>query len=85
MLPEFAAAVDPFREQAVDSGQDVSAFFVSHSDEVADALLGVTDARAQQSEHGALKSAYGKLRGAAKKSVVSAVPGLGAIIEKYVD
>jgi hypothetical protein len=30
-----------------------------------------------------VKRAYGKLRGSARKNVESAVPGLGAIVEKY--
>lgn len=83
LLPEFAEAVDPIRQEAVDRGESISAYFVSHAGRVADALLGVTDARAQKSNMAAIKGAYGKLRGAAKKNVESAVPGLGAIIESY--
>ena len=48
-----------------------------------EALLAVTDGRAQSSEHGSVKGAYTKLRGSARKNVEAAVPGLGAIIEKY--
>jgi hypothetical protein len=83
LLPEFAAAIEPLREQAVAQGQTVSSYFGAHTAEVAEALLAVTDGRAQSSEHGSVRGAYGKLRGSARKNVQSAVPGLGKIIEKY--
>lgn len=84
LLPEFAAALEPIRERAVSQGQSVSSYFAAHQTEVAEALLSVTDTRAQKSEHGSVKGAYQKLRGSARKNVESAVPHLGLIIEKYV-
>ena len=84
LLPEFAAALEPIRAQALSQGQSVVSYFASHQKEVSEALLAVTDARATSSEHGSVKGAYGKLRGSARKNVESAVPGLGKIIEKYV-
>ena len=83
LLPEFAAALEPFREQAVTQGQSVASYFGAHSQEVAEALLAVTDGRAQASKHGSVKGAYGKLRGSARKNVERAVPGLGKIIQTY--
>jgi hypothetical protein len=83
LLPDFAAALEPFREQAVAQGQPVGSYFSKHTQEVAEALLAVTDARAQRSQHAAVKGAYGKLRGSARKNVESAVPGLGKIIEAH--
>ena len=83
LLPEFAAALEPFREQAVTQGQSVASYFGAHSQEVAEALLTVTDGRAQASKHGSVKGAYGKLRGSARKNVERAVPGLGKIIQTY--
>ncbi len=83
LLPEFAAALEPIRREAVDRGQSVSAYFSAHAGKVAEALLTVTDGRAQRSEHGSIKNAYGKLRGSARKNVESAILGLGRIVEKY--
>jgi hypothetical protein len=83
LLPEFAAALDPIREQALSRGESVSSYFEAHSQEIAEALLAVTDGRAQRSEHGSVKGAYGKLRGSARKNVEAAVPGLGQIVEKH--
>jgi hypothetical protein len=83
LLPEFAAALEPIRERAVAQGQPVGSYFSAHTQEVAEALLAVTDGRAQSSEHGSVKGAYRKLRGSARKNVESAVPGLGKIIQQY--
>jgi fructosamine-3-kinase len=83
LLPEFAAALDPIREQAIAQGSSVSGYFQTHTTEIAEALLAVTDGRAQRSDHPSVKGAYNKLRGSARKNVEAAVPGLGAIIEKY--
>lgn len=83
LLPEFAEALDPIRERALSQGQSVSSYFQAHSPEIAEALLGVTDAKAQRSDHPSVKGAYTKLRGSARKNVEAAVPGLGAIIERY--
>lgn len=83
MLPEFAAALEPIRNKALAQGQTVGSYFNAHSTEIAEALLAVTDNRAQRSEHGSVKGAYAKLRGSARKNVERAVPGLGQIIESY--
>ncbi|MDH3624335.1 MAG: hypothetical protein OES69_04175 [Myxococcales bacterium] len=83
LLPEFAAALEPIRKKAVAQGKSVSDYFDTHSEEVAEALLAVTDGRASSSQHGAVKRAYSKLRGSARKNVESAVPGLGRIVDRY--
>ncbi|MEM8607282.1 MAG: hypothetical protein AAGF92_09255 [Myxococcota bacterium] len=83
LLPEFANALTPFQEQAAAAGQSASDYFRSHSSEVAEALLVVTDARADGSSHGSVKGTYGKLRGSARKNVEAAVPGLGQIVDRY--
>ncbi len=82
LLPEFADALEPLRSQAGAKGQSLSTFFEANAGQVADALLAVTDAKAENAD-GAIKGAYGKLRGSAKKNVESAVPGLGQIVETY--
>ena len=83
LLPDFASALEPIIEHAVTQGQPVGGYFSAHTPEIAEALLSVTDGRAQNSEHRSVKGAYSKLRGSARKNVESAVPGLGKIIEKY--
>jgi hypothetical protein len=49
---------------------------------VADALLGITDAKAQRAS-GVVRKTYDSLRGSAKKNVEAAVPRLGRLVEKH--
>lgn len=83
LLPEFAANLDPIYQEALSGGSGVSAHFNANSGRVADALLAITDAKAQRSKSGLVKGTYDKLRGQAKKNVEAAVPRLGRIVEKY--
>jgi hypothetical protein len=83
LLPEFAAALEPLEKEASQKGQPVGAYFQANSSRVADALLAVTDARAERSQNKVVKSAYGKLRGMAKSNVEAAVPGLARLVEKH--
>ena len=82
LLPEFAKALDPLFQEAKTKTQPVSSYFPANSSRVADALLGITDAKAQRSS-GLVRKTYDGLRGNAKKNVEAAVPRLGRLIEKY--
>ncbi len=83
LLPDFCKALDPLVEDARRQGRPIAAHFGASRDRVAEALLAITDDRARRSKHGAIKSAYDKLRGMAKKHVEEAVPRVGALIEKH--
>lgn len=83
LLPEFAEALEPIHADAVAQGQPVSSFFPAHSSRVADALLAVTDAKAEKSTNGLVKGTYKRLRGTAKKNVEAAVPRLSKLIEAH--
>jgi hypothetical protein len=83
LLPEFARVLDPIYADAKSQNKEVSTFFSSNTERVADALLSITDAKAQRAKSGVAKSAYDKLRGSAKKNVEQAVPRLGKLIAKY--
>ena len=83
LLPEFARVLDPIYADAKSQNKEVSTFFSSNPERVADALLSITDAKAQRAKSGVAKSAYDKLRGSAKKNVEQAVPRLGKLIAKY--
>lgn len=85
LLPEFAGALDPLYQEAKTGNKAVSAFFDANTGRVADALLAITDAKAQKSKSGVVKGTYDKLRGTAKKNVEAAVPRLGRVIEKHAD
>lgn len=83
LLPEFAAALDPIAAEATSQDRSVSAHLMANSGRVADALLAITDKKAERSKNKLVKGTYEKLRGTAKKNVEQAVPRLGALIEKY--
>ena len=82
LLPEFARVLDPMYQEAKTKAQPVSSFFSSNSGRVADALLTITDGKAQRAS-GLVKKTYDGLRGNAKKNVEAAVPRLGRLIEKH--
>ena len=83
LLPEFATALDPIFQESKEKSVTVTNHFESNTSRVADALLSITDAKAARAKSGVAKSAYDKLRGAAKKNVEQAVPRLARMIEKF--
>jgi hypothetical protein len=83
LLPEFAQALDPFYQEAVEKKKKPSEHFVQNGPRVADALLSITDARAKNAKSGVVRSTYDKLRGSAKKNVEQALPRLGKLVEKH--
>lgn len=83
LLPDFAKALDPLYDEAKSQNKGISDHFSSQKGRVADALLGITDAKAARAKSGVAKGAYDKLRGTAKSNVEAAVPRLGKLIEKY--
>jgi len=82
LLPRFAEALDPLLEQRP-AGSSAGAWLRRHEQQVAQALLAVTDERARLTPHTGLASAYGKLRPQAERQVAAAVPRLVPIIESH--
>jgi hypothetical protein len=85
MLPEFTVALEPFYLDY--RGQATADFgtYLAGRPEAADALLGVTDTRADRTSSDALKKVYNKLRPHGQKNVEEALPRLGRLIEKHAD
>ena len=82
MLPDFAAALDPFWADLTASGQtDFGAYLVGRGDEATEALLGVADKRVLGSDREGIKKAYRGLRGKAEEHVRTALPRVGAAIQ----
>lgn len=86
LAESFAAQIDPFYQAHVTSGAgaDLVGYFISRANEVAQALLGITDARAKATTNRTMRSTYEKLRPTGVKHVEAAVPGIAKIIKKYV-
>ncbi|QFU85258.1 hypothetical protein [Amycolatopsis sp. YIM 10] len=84
LLDDFAGALEPFYgDYKAKGGADFGAYLSGRSDEAADALLSVTDARADKSSRDSIKKVYGKLRPNGKKNVEEALPRLGKLIDKH--
>ena len=89
LLPEFATALQPMYEksgapEAGDgSGQVFSEYLLANQDQAADALLGVTDRKAQGAKNKTLQKTYERLRGGAKAHVTAAIPGLSRTLGRF--
>lgn len=58
-------------------------YLVARSEDVAEDLLQVTDARAEKTSHTTAKKMYFKMRDGAKKNVVDAMPELAKTLDKH--
>lgn len=84
MLDEFVDALEPFWAAfTADQIMDFGAFLAARPDEVSNALLAVTDRRAERSNRPAVTSAYSKLRPKGQENVIAALPRLGAVVQKH--
>ncbi|MBF6333720.1 DUF6918 family protein [Nocardia transvalensis] len=83
-VPKFVERLEPYWAEFQASGNGRFAdLLVAKQDEVAEALLAVTDARAEASSRPALKKAYSAVRSSAKKHVAEALPRVGDLIQKH--
>jgi hypothetical protein len=84
LLPDFVAELEPFWADFAASGAaGFGDYLVKRGDEVSEALLSVTDAKAKVSERPTIIKAYGAVRGGAAKHIVAALPNLGVLVQKY--
>lgn len=84
MLDEWLGKIQPHYERwLANKTPSFSSYLVSRSEDVAEDLLSVTDARAARTSHTTAKKMYGRMRDGAKKNVIEAIPGLGTMLEKH--
>ena len=84
LLPQFVAALEPFWAEFAAAGTgDFGQFLGARGDAVGDALLAVTDARAESTSQPTLRKLYQGVRGKAKENVVASLPRVGAVVQKY--
>ncbi|HEU0034548.1 MAG TPA: hypothetical protein VFQ53_28185 [Kofleriaceae bacterium] len=84
LLDDWLSKMQPHYDKWSSSKQtSFTDYVVSRSDEVAEDLLSVTDARAEKTSHTTAKKMYMKMRDGAKKNVVEAIPELARMIEKH--
>jgi hypothetical protein len=84
LLDEFVERMEPFYADCLKAGQTVEAFFGGRAETIANALLGVTDAKAARAKNRTIKSAYERLRPTGVKHTAAAVPGIARVIRKHV-
>lgn len=84
-LPSLVTQLEPFwADFNISGGAEFGDYLAKRGDEVANALLAVTDASANSPSAGAvIVKAYKAVRGHAAKHVVSALPRVGAMVQKY--
>lgn len=85
LLDEFSEALDPLYEDFLeqDKYDTFEDYIGKYDDEATQALLGITDSRAEDADNKVLKKTYQKLRGQAEKHVGQALPGVGRLIDEH--
>jgi hypothetical protein len=84
LLDEFTAALDPLYESYLeDDADDFETYLDNHQQEATDALLSITDDRAEQTDQKFLRKTYNKLRGQAEQHVTQALPRVGALVDRH--
>ena len=84
LLPDMVAELEPHWADFTASGASgFGDYLAKRGDQVAEALLSVSDARAKMSDRPVIIRAYGTVRGGAAKHIVAALPSVGALVEKY--
>ena len=88
LLDDFCRALEPHYRSWADAPPETrgSLHDALRKNEggVADALLSITDSRAERSSHTTIKALYFKLRGMAKGHVIAALPRLARTIQPHV-
>jgi hypothetical protein len=84
LLPDMLAQLEPFWVDFSASGSSgFGDYLAKRSDEVTQALLSVSDARAAGSGRPTVLKAYGSVRGSAVKHIEAALPRVGDLVLKY--
>jgi hypothetical protein len=84
LLPKMAINLQPFwADFNASGGSEFGDYLVKRGDEVAEAMLAVTDARAAASGRPVIVRAYRSVRGGAAKHIEAALPRVGDMVMKY--
>jgi len=84
LLPQTADRLQPYwADFSASGGADFGDYLAKRGDEVSESLLGITDDMAHNSNRATVVKAYQLVRGGAGKNLEAALPGLGAVVQKY--
>jgi len=84
LMPGMLDKLEPYwaQFQAVGGGS-FGDYLAKNGEQISESLLEVTDARAEGSGRAVIVKAYKTVRGSAAKNVQAALPGLGALVQRY--
>ncbi len=84
LLDEWLGKLQPHHDKWAAAKQSSFAdYVIARSEDVAEDLLSVTDARAAKTSHTTAKKMYQRMRDSAKRNVVEAIPELSRMIERH--
>jgi hypothetical protein len=84
LLPDMVDQLEPYwADFTTSGGSEFGDYLAKHGEEVSQALLSVTDARAKASGRPTIIKAYGSVRGSATKHIEAALPRVGDLVLKY--
>lgn len=84
LLPDLVDQLEPFwADFSGSGGAGFGDYLAKRGAEVAQALLSVTDAKAESSGRPTIVKAYGSVRGSAAKHIEAALPRVGDLVMKY--
>ena len=84
LVPKMVTKLEPYwTEFNASGGSQFGDYLAKRGDEVAEALLTVTDALAAESERPVIIKAYGSVRNTAARHVRDALPSVGDLVMKY--
>ena len=85
LFDEFVDALEPFHTEYLQGskGRSFGSFLKTRIHSVAEALVSVTDRRADRTKHQSLRKAYHSLRSSAVRHVEEAIPGLASVMDSF--
>lgn len=84
LLEQMTDALDPFyADFRSTGGSDFGAYLAARPADATEALLGVTDRRAERTKSDSVRKIYTKLRPVGRKNVEAALPRLGAVVDRH--
>jgi hypothetical protein len=83
LLDPFADQLDRFYQQHLTTGEPLVDILTAQRTSMAEALLTITDDRAERTSQATLRRAYQRVRGSARGYVEAAAPGIAALIDAH--
>ncbi len=85
LMDEFLDVLSPYIEEAKEKNVKPGSLILENRAKMANALLAVTDRRAQKADNAVVRKSYDRLRSAAQKHVEAAAPRMAQLDDKYAD